>query len=65
MGLEPFDGWTRSLSGCLGPYDARLLPVCCPDAATLILGTTIRVVRPGPAASDLGAGDQPFLHRSV
>ena len=38
---EPFDDPPRFLSGCVGPYGGRLLPVCCPDAATLTFGTPI------------------------
>jgi hypothetical protein len=31
MSPESFDDPPRFLSGCVGPYGGRLLPVCCPD----------------------------------
>jgi hypothetical protein len=35
---EPFNDPPRFLSGCVGPYGDRLLPVCCPNAASPIFG---------------------------
>jgi hypothetical protein len=40
---ELFDDPPRFLTGCVGAYRGQLLPVCCPDAVSLIFVTAIHV----------------------
>jgi hypothetical protein len=35
---EPSNDPSRFSKGCVDPYGGRLLPICCPDAASVIFG---------------------------
>jgi hypothetical protein len=59
---ELFDDPPRFLSGCVGAYGGQLLPVCCPDAASLIFVTAIQVARAYSLLHDLGAAPSRSPH---
>jgi hypothetical protein len=59
---EAFDDPPQFSNGRVGPYSGRSLPGCCPEAASLTLGTTIRIARPHhPCCLTWRTNDLQFL----